>query len=640
MDSKFTALKNIFGYDTFREGQETLVDSVISGRDVLGIMPTGAGKSICFQLPALLFSGITIVVSPLISLMKDQVAALNQLGVHAAYINSSLTEGQYRKAMEFARRGRYKIIYVAPERLLTEAFQLLVQEVEISMVAVDEAHCISQWGQDFRPSYLKIVAFIDMLPKRPVIAAYTATATKQVKEDIVCILGLCDPTVVVTGYDRKNLYFAVKKPKDKKRLLLEYLEKNGDKSGVIYCNTRKAVEEVWQFLLEGGYPATRYHAGLSDDERKQNQDDFIYDVRPVMVATNAFGMGIDKSNVRYVIHYNMPKDIESYYQEAGRAGRDGEPAECLLYYAGQDVRVNEFLINSQGENSELDEEERKLIQERDLERLRKMTFYCFTDECLRDYILRYFGEYGGNYCGNCENCLTEFEDFDVTEEAVHIIRMVMTTYERYGINAILDAVHGSDTAKVRQFGLKRNPEYGSLKGRTLVRLRQILNDLLVKGYLFLTANDYPILKMTDPGKALLAAWDSGGSKKGLPSGEGHSPNGVSQEEGIHRIILKLPKERQKLPAAAEKQKKVLVDVQYPDLFEKLRKYRYERAQKNHVPPYIIFSDKTLREMSVRLPVTEEEMLTVNGVGKVKYEKYGEAFREIVRAYAQSKGIKG
>ena len=408
MDSKFTALKNIFGYDTFREGQETLVDSVISGRDVLGIMPTGAGKSICFQLPALLFSGITIVVSPLISLMKDQVAALNQLGVHAAYINSSLTEGQYRKAMEFARRGRYKIIYVAPERLLTEAFQLLVQEVEISMVAVDEAHCISQWGQDFRPSYLKIVAFIDMLPKRPVIAAYTATATKQVKEDIVCILGLCDPTVVVTGYDRKNLYFAVKKPKDKKRLLLEYLEKNGDKSGVIYCNTRKAVEEVWQFLLEGGYPATRYHAGLSDDERKQNQDDFIYDVRPVMVATNAFGMGIDKSNVRYVIHYNMPKDIESYYQEAGRAGRDGEPAECLLYYAGQDVRVNEFLINSQGENSELDEEERKLIQERDLERLRKMTFYCFTDECLRDYILRYFGEYGGDYCGECAKCLTGF----------------------------------------------------------------------------------------------------------------------------------------------------------------------------------------------------------------------------------------
>lgn len=615
MDNQYTVLKNIFGYDTFREGQETLVESVLSGRDVLGIMPTGAGKSICFQVPALLFQGITIVVSPLISLMKDQVTALNQLGVHAAYINSSLTEGQCRKAMENARRGQYKLIYVAPERLMTDSFLSLVTEVDISMVAVDEAHCISQWGQDFRPSYLKIVEFINIIPKRPVIAAYTATATKQVKEDIICILGLQDPTVTVTGYDRKNLYFSVKKPKDKKGLLLDYLKKNAEKSGIIYCNTRKTVEEVEEILKREGYPVTRYHAGLPDGERKQNQDDFIYDRKPVMVATNAFGMGIDKSNVRFVIHYNMPKDIESYYQEAGRAGRDGEPAECLLYYSGQDVRINEFLIHTQAENSELDAGSRELIEERDQERLRKMTFYCFTNECLREYILRYFGEYGGNYCGNCENCLTEFEDIDVTEDAYHIIRLVSACRERYGINAVLDAVHGSDTAKVRQFRLRQNPEYGSLKQRTLVRLRQILNDLLVKGYLRLTSNEYPVLKMTDLGRKLIWNWEQ--QNPAMPYSE---------------VILKLPKEQEKLSAKKTEKKKGAVDVKYPELFEQLRKYRYELAQKEHVPPYIIFSDRTLKEMSTYLPTSRETMLEINGVGKVKYEKYGEAFMEIVQAY--------
>ena len=634
MNTKYEILKNIFGYDTFREGQETLVDSTLSGRDVLGIMPTGAGKSICFQVPALMFEGITIVVSPLISLMKDQVAALNQAGVHAAYINSSLTEGQYRKAMENARRGQYKIIYVAPERLMTDSFQSLVQEVEISMTAVDEAHCISQWGQDFRPSYLKIVEFINMLPKRPVIAAYTATATKQVKEDILCILGLRDPAVVVTGYDRKNLYFAVKKPKDKKAQLLDYLSKNREKSGIIYCNTRKTVEEVELDLRRAGYPVTRYHAGLTDAERRQNQEDFIYDRSPVMVATNAFGMGIDKSNVRYVIHYNMPKDIESYYQEAGRAGRDGEPAECLLFYSGQDVRINEFLIGTQAENSELDEEERELIKERDQERLRKMTFYCFTNECLREYILRYFGEYGGNYCGNCENCRTEFEDIDVTEDACHIIRMVLTSHERYGINAVLDGVHGSDTAKVRQFRLDQNPEYGSLKGRTLVRLRQILNDMLIKGYLFLTTSDYPVLKMTKSGRELLEYWEQEEAKNAEdPEAQDIMPGYAA--DSSFRVILKLPKEQERTASKGqEKKKKTAADAKYPDLFEQLRKYRYELAQKEHVPPYIIFSDKTLKEMSTFLPTTQDAMLEINGIGKVKYDKYGEAFMEIVRAYAE------
>ena len=591
------------------------MDSTLSGRDVLGIMPTGAGKSICFQVPALLFPGITIVVSPLISLMKDQVSALNAAGIHAAYINSSLTERQFYKAMDFARQGRYKIIYAAPERLMTESFLALAKEVPISMVAVDEAHCISQWGQDFRPSYLKIVDFIQQLPVRPVLAAYTATATKAVKENILCILGLQNPDVLVTGYDRKNLYFAVEKPKNKKEALLEYLRKNPEKSGVIYCNTRKTVEEVHQQLVQAGYPAVRYHAGLSEEEKKQNQEDFIYDAAPIMVATNAFGMGIDKSNVRFVIHYNMPKDIESYYQEAGRAGRDGEPGECILYYSGQDVKTNEFLIEQQVKNEEFGREEQEVIRERNYERLRKMTFYCFTNECLRDYILRYFGEYGGNYCGNCRSCLTEFQDVDVTEEASGILNMVVTSGQRYGIQAVIDAVHGSDSAKVRQFGLQENSYYGVLKDRTIVRLRQILNDLLVKEYLWLTPGDYPVLKLGEKGREFL------------------------QEGDRVQVFLKLPKEQEKAENKQKVQKKRAVEnVKYPELFEILRQYRYQMAQKAHIPPYIIFSDKTLREMSTYLPVNREEMLEINGVGTNKYEKYGKAFENLIQDFIYNKNI--
>ena len=612
---KYQVLKETFGYTTFRQGQERLVDSTLSGRDVLGIMPTGAGKSICFQVPALLFPGITIVVSPLISLMKDQVSALNAAGIHAAYINSSLTEGQFRKAMEFARQGRYKIIYAAPERLMTESFLALAQEVPISMVAVDEAHCISQWGQDFRPSYLKIVDFIQQLPMRPVLAAYTATATKAVKEDILCILGLKNPDVLVTGYDRKNLYFAVEKPKNKPEALLEYLRRNSEKSGIIYCNTRKTVEEVHQELVQAGYPVVRYHAGLSEEEKKQNQEDFIYDAAPIMVATNAFGMGIDKSNVRFVIHYNMPKDIESYYQEAGRAGRDGEPGECILYYGGQDVKMNEFLIEQQVSNEELGREEQEVIRERNYERLRKMTFYCFTNECLRDYILRYFGEYGGNYCGNCRNCLTEFQDVNVTEEAAGILNMTLSSGQRYGIQAVIDAVHGSDSAKVRQFRLQENPYYGVLKDRTIVRLRQILNDLLVKEYLWLTPGDYPVLKLGEKGREFL------------------------QEKDSAQVFLKLPKEQEKAETKQKAQKKRAVeDVKYPELFEILRQYRYQMAQKAHIPPYIIFSDKTLREMSTYLPVNREEMLAINGVGNSKYEKYGKAFENLIQEFIRDKNI--
>lgn len=608
-------LQEVFGYSSFREGQEEVIHAALKQQDVLGIMPTGAGKSLCYQIPALLFDGITVVVSPLISLMKDQVAALNQLGVHAAFINSSLSEGQYRKAMANACRGQYKIIYVAPERLMTESFLSFTSCVEISMLAVDEAHCISQWGQDFRPSYIKIVDFIQTLPKRPVVAAYTATATKAVKEDIICILGLKNPYVAVTGYDRENLFFAVKKPQNKQQELLFYLQKNKNSSGIIYCNTRKNVEEVYDSLIERGYPAARYHAGLCDSERKQSQDDFIYDIRPIMVATNAFGMGIDKSNVRFVIHYNMPKDIESYYQEAGRAGRDGEPAECILLYSGQDVRINEFLIEKQLENDELDFEERKLIRERDSERLQKMTFYCFTNECLRDYILRYFGEYGNTFCGNCENCLTEFDDIDVTQEVSTLIRMVHASGERYGINAIIEAVHGSKTAKVHKFHLEQSPGFGSLNQVTLVRIRQILNDMLLKGYLYLTPGDYPILKMTDKGHNLIFG------------------------ESDEKIILKLPKEIEKAHTKQKQKKTAAAKAKYPILFETLRKRRYEMAQKNHVPPYIIFSDKTLKEMSTYLPSTKEAMLQINGVGEKKYEKYGKEFMNLIQEYKASEELK-
>ena len=417
--TQYEILKQYFGYDTFRDGQDVLINSILEGRDVLGVMPTGAGKSLCYQIPALMMDGITLVISPLISLMKDQVSNLNQVGILAAYINSSLTAAQYYKVLDLARAGRYPIIYVAPERLVSEDFLrfALDGQVKISMVAVDEAHCVSQWGQDFRPSYLKIVDFINRLPVRPVVSAFTATATAEVRDDIIDILMLRDPKVMTTGFDRSNLYFAVQNPKDKYATLVNYLERHKGESGIIYCLTRKVVEEVCSQLIREGFSMTRYHAGLSDGERKQNQEDFIYDRAQIMVATNAFGMGIDKSNVRFVVHYNMPKNMESYYQEAGRAGRDGEPAECILLYGGQDVVTNQFFIDHNQDNEALDAVTREIVMERDRERLRKMTFYCFTNECLRDYILRYFGEYGSNYCGNCSNCLSQFEEVDVTDIA-------------------------------------------------------------------------------------------------------------------------------------------------------------------------------------------------------------------------------
>ena len=609
---KYKLLKQYFGYDSFRDGQEFLIDNILEGRDVLGIMPTGAGKSICYQIPALMMKGITLVISPLISLMKDQVEGLNQAGIHAAYFNSSLTPGQYRKALCYAREGRYPIIYVAPERLLTEEFLAFALESNIVMVAVDEAHCVSQWGQDFRPSYLKIVEFIDKLPIRPVIAAFTATATKEVKEDIIDLLLLRTPALITTGFDRKNLYFGVMAPKDRYGAVKNYLECHPGDSGIIYCLTRKVVEEVCEKLLKEGFAATRYHAGLTDEERKRNQEDFIYDKSPVMVATNAFGMGIDKSNVRFVLHYGMPKNLESYYQEAGRGGRDGQPAECILLYNGQDVITNQFFIENNQDNKELDPLTRETVMERDRERLRMMTFYCSTNECLRDYILRYFGEYGENYCGNCSNCLSQFETVDVTKMAKALIGCVKECRQRYGVNVIIETVHGADTAKIRGYRMNQNFFYGSLKAVPVHKLRQIMNELLMKGYLALTKDEYAVLKLTELSEAVL-------------SGETEIAMKMAKEQE-HPAKVKTDRKVRKgqMPSGMEFSEKE------ESLFERLRTLRMEIARKEKVPPYLVFSDKTLTHMCILKPGTKEEMLRVSGVGEYKFEKYGKQFLEIMR----------
>ena len=410
--NKHEVLKRVFGHDSFREGQETLIDELLKGYDVLGVMPTGAGKSICYQLPALMMDGITLVVSPLISLMKDQVMALKASGVPAAYINSSLTPGQQAEAIRRAGNGAYKVIYIAPERLEMPAFIWFAQHANISMLTVDEAHCVSQWGHDFRPSYLRIAEFIAKLPKRPPIAAFTATATRQVRSDIIKLLQLQEPYCLTTGFNRPNLRFASVKPTDKYNMLLSFLQDMEDECGIVYCNTRKNVEDVAMRLTEDGYNATRYHAGLSDEERQRNQDAFQFDKAKIMVATNAFGMGIDKSNVRFVVHYNMPKNLESYYQEAGRAGRDGESAECLLMYSGQDVITGKWMIEHSDENAELSAQQRESVMQLDLEKLKQMTYYATSKSCLRQFILRYFGEQ--NVAENCDNCsVCDDEPFEV-----------------------------------------------------------------------------------------------------------------------------------------------------------------------------------------------------------------------------------
>lgn len=610
---KYKYLKQYFGHDGFRSGQEELVDNILGGRDVLGIMPTGAGKSVCYQLPALMMKGVTVVISPLISLMKDQVNSLIQAGVSSAYINSSLTAAQYETAMARAKKGAYKIIYVAPERLDTASFSSFAAEAEISMIAVDEAHCVSQWGQDFRPSYLKIRAFAETLPKRPVIAAFTATATDAVKLDIEKMLGLREPFSVTTGFDRKNLYFAVSEPKDKLGETERLVRAAGEASGIIYCSTRKNTELVCEHMNSVGIPCTRYHAGLSDEERRKNQDDFLYDRVRLMAATNAFGMGIDKSNVSFVIHYNMPKNLESYYQEAGRAGRDGSEAVCTLLFSRRDVQTCRFLIENSNDNPDIDPATLEKLRERDYKRLNDMVKYCTTTDCLRQYILRYFGEKSGDMCAKCSNCAAGFTTEDVTLAAQKILSCVYRLAQRrlhMSATVVTDILRGSKNKRVMNFGLDELSTYGIMTDTPALKIRAVIEGLCDRGYL--RRGEYEALILTNKAREILF---EGGTlsmafKKSVAE---TAPKAASTERASGERIS-----------------------ENPELFSRLRELRLKLAEEAKVPAYIIFSDATLHDMCQKLPKDKTEFLYVSGVGKSKAERFGDAFTGEIRAWLAEK----
>ena len=601
------ALKRYFGYDSFRPGQEEIVSALLAGRDALAIMPTGAGKSLCYQVPALLLPGLTLVISPLISLMQDQVKGLNAAGIHAAFINSSLTETQIARALDLAAEGSYKLVYVAPERLESPVFRSFSAGADISMVTVDEAHCISQWGQDFRPSYLKILDFIDSLPRRPIVSAFTATATREVKDDIVCTLRLHDPKVLVTGFDRPNLYFQVERTRRKDDFVIQYLRDHPGESGIIYCATRKNVDKLQELLTEYGFAATKYHAGLSAEARRKNQNDFIYDTAPVIVATNAFGMGIDKSNVRLVLHYNMPQSMENYYQEAGRAGRDGLPSQCVLLFSAQDVIINKFLLDKK-DFAEMDDEEADLLRQRDLQRLQTMERYCQTTECLRNYILAYFGEHPTAPCGNCGSCNNDFDEVDMTDAAKWMINCVAELRGRYGKAILFGTLQGANRARLRELGAERFKSYGRMKDTPRETLERLLAQLLEDGYLVQSDDQYAVLHIGD-----IAPLKAGG-----------------------QVLVKLPPQREPEKARAPKPKRrspmdALTSAGL-ELFNQLRQLRFDTAQREGLPPYVVFGDKSLVDMCLRAPRRAEDMLGIYGMGERKYEKYGAAFFAVIDAY--------
>ena len=610
---KYEVLRHYFGYTAFRGGQEQLINSALGGRDVMGIMPTGGGKSLCYQIPALMLSGITIVISPLISLMKDQVMALKNANIAAAYINSSLTYEQLLRVYENLRRGAYKILYVAPERLEAEGFATLARQLPISMIAVDEAHCISQWGNDFRPSYLKIVDFIRSLPSRPVITAFTATATEQVRCDIESKLQLRSPIRVITGFDRPNLNFEVHQPKKKTTELLALADKWRGKSGIVYCMTRSNVEKICALLQENGFSATRYHAGLDDGERHRNQEDFVYDRKTIMVATNAFGMGIDKSNVSFVVHYNMPMSLEAYYQEAGRAGRDGEPADCILLYSPSDIHTAKTLIEHTEEHDAITEEEREELRRRDYDRLNRMIEYCKTTKCLRGNILDYFGQSHGETCGNCGNCHTVFKQKDITIEAQKILSCVKRIYDRLGysvgIALLVRVLHGSEEKRIVSLGLTEISTYGIMKDIPRNEISDMANYLIDLGY----ANKdtaFGAVTLTNKAYAVL--------------------------RGGERVMMAY----KDIPPKEEKRKgkaKAPISMDASDLFERLRKLRFAIANEQNVPAYIVFSNATLVDMANKKPTAMWEFMEVSGVGRVKADLYGERFIAEIKEYVDLYG---
>lgn len=597
--NKFDILKQYFGHKTFRDGQENIIDNISSGRDALCIMPTGGGKSICYQIPALMSDGVAIVISPLISLMKDQVTSLNQNGIRSAYINSTLNPSQQSRAIYNAMNGEYKLIYVAPERLEAPAFLNLCNSIKISLIAVDEAHCVSQWGHDFRPSYLKIADFIKKLNIRPVISAFTATATDAVKRDILNLLGLNNPFEITTGFDRKNLFFAVKRPQSKRKELLTIINEHKDESGIIYCATRKNVEKISEFLNENGYRSLIYHAGLNAVVRNKNQEDFINDRCNLIVATNAFGMGIDKPDVRFVVHYNMPKNLENYYQEAGRAGRDGENSDCILLYSPGDVHTQKFFIEHNDDNTELTEEQREKIKKNDYYKLNKMVGYCTSTNCLRNYLLNYFGEYHTKECKNCSTCLKEYKLTDVTVDSQKILSCIIRTGQRYGASTITAVLAGSKRESIINLGLDSQSTYGIMSDTKSRIITELITRLIDEEYIYQTEDEYPILKVTQKSYPILKGQKTLNMK-------------LAVKEDLHREI-----EHSEIDLG---------------LFDKLKEHRKFLGDKASVPPYVIFSDATLREMCVKLPTNENDFLRISGVGIKKQEKYASQFIPIIKKY--------
>lgn len=578
-------LQKFYGYEDFRPGQKKVVESLLNKNDTVAIMPTGAGKSICFQIPALLFEGVTLVISPLISLMKDQVDSLRQLGIAAVYINSSVSKAQLYKDLQDISAGFYKIIYIAPERLTSEYLPDSFKNLNISMVAVDEAHCLSQWGHDFRPSYRNILNFTNSLRIKPIISAFTATATPEVKTDIINLLGLKQPNVFVTGFDRPNLYFSVLRGEVKDKFVIDYVKKHQDEAGIIYVGTRKDVDALQVLLEIKGIKAGRYHAGMTDEERNQMQEDFLYDNLSVMVATNAFGMGIDKPNVRYVIHYNMPQNMEAYYQEAGRAGRDGLSGNCILLYSPQDTQLQKFLISKSTES--------EIRQQLEYKRLQSMVDYCHTPQCLRAFILHYFGEFDvEEHCDNCSNCKLEGELIDITIDAQKVLSCVYRMHERFGVKMIAEVLKGSKSAKIKQFNFERLSTYGLMKERKLKDISDLILRLSAMQYLDITESQYPVVTLNELSWQVLR-----GQKK------------VWQK----MVIVKKAKAK-------------------GELFEALRSLRKELATKEKLPPYMIFSDATLTQMATDKPTDLELMKNIRGVGEFKLQKYGEEFLTVIKSY--------